>query len=129
MANELAKQHSPLVLATRALIGSIALVDFGHAPWRLVMAVCCAIIINKMLKADKGNELTKSLLNLLYNIIRVGSVKVSATQRSYFDKHANLVLKLLAKSTPLAWKKRQLQRNLPLVLNIAASCPRVVGSS
>ena len=85
--------------------------------------------VGKLLKNEsKQLEVTKSLLNLLHNIVRVGSVEVSETQRQFFDKHTNLVLKLLAKSTPLAWKKRQLQRNVPLVLNIAASCPFVAGS-
>ena len=72
-------------------------------------------------------ELTKSLLNLLHNIVRVGSVNVTPTQRKFFDKHSDLVLGLLSKSKSLRWKKAQLEQNIPLVLNIAASCPRVVG--
>jgi hypothetical protein len=86
--------------------------------------------IKRRLKDESGRlELTKSLLNLLYNIVKVGSVPVSETQKRFFDRNATLVLKLLNKSTSLKWKKQQLQRNAALVLNIAASCPTVAGSS
>lgn len=72
---------------------------------------------------------TKSLLNLLYNIVQVGSVPVSQTQKAYLDSHSELVLALLTKTRSLKWKKTQLERNPALVINIAASCPTVAGSS
>lgn len=72
-------------------------------------------------------EITKSLLNLLYNIVHIGSVPVSPTQKAYFDKHSQLVFDLLKKSKSLKWKKAQLENNVSLVINIAASCPTVAG--
>ena len=72
-------------------------------------------------------EVTKSLLNLLENIIRVGSVPVSQTQKAYFDKHSEVVLHLLGSRKSIAWKKKVLEEDISLVLNIAASCP--AGSS
>jgi len=84
--------------------------------------------LRQLLKSESRQlELSKSLLNLLHNIIRVGSVPVSETQKRFFDKNANLVLKLLDRRQPLAWKKSQLERNAALVLNIASSCPVVAG--
>ncbi len=77
---------------------------------------------------SKQLEVTKSLVNLLHNIIRVGSVPVSTTQRTYFDKHADKVWSLLSKTTSLHQKKKTLESNIDLVLNIAASCPTVDGS-
>ena len=73
-------------------------------------------------------ELTTSLLNLLHNIVRVGSVPVTATQKSYFNAHSKLVLKLLNRKVPIDWKKKELEKNISLVINIAASCPTVAGS-
>ena len=73
-------------------------------------------------------ELTTSLLNLLHNIVRVGSVPVTATQKSYFNTHSKLVLKLLNRKVPIDWKKKELEKNISLVINIAASCPTVAGS-
>lgn len=72
-------------------------------------------------------EVTKSLLNILYNIIIVGSIPCTTTQRSFFDKNADLVLQLLSRARPLHWKKQALQENISLVINIAASCHTVDG--
>ncbi len=84
--------------------------------------------VRRMLKNESRQlELTKSLLNLLHNIVIVGSVPVSPTQKAFFDAHSNLVLSLTSKSKSLKWKKDQLEKNVALVLNIAASCPIVAG--
>ena len=66
---------------------------------------------------------TKSLLNLLYNIVIVGSLPVSRLQKTFLDHHSDLVLDLLSSSKSLAWKKAALEANVKLVLHIAASCP------
>jgi len=85
--------------------------------------------VKKLLQSESGQlEFTKSLLNLLHNIVVVGSVPVSSTQKAFFDSHSNLVLSLLSKSKSLSWKKHQLEKNVALIINIAASCPTVAGS-
>ena len=85
--------------------------------------------VRRLFKAESNQlELTKSLLNLLYNIVIVGSVPVSPTQKAFFDAHSNLVLSLTSKSKSLKWKKAKLEKNVALVLNIAAACPIVAGS-
>ena len=43
-------------------------------------------------------------------------------------EHSDLVLDLLSPKKSLKWKKRQLENHIPLVINIAASCPTVAGS-
>jgi len=76
--------------------------------------------------ADK--EVTKSLLNLLHNIIRVASVPVSLSQRQFFDDNSAIVLKLLNKSISLSWKKREFEQKPEFAIQIAASCPTTNGS-
>ena len=84
--------------------------------------------VKKILKGESNKyEITKSLLNLLHNIVVVGSLPVSKTQRAYFDSNAELVLQLLSSSKSLTWKKSVFETNTPIVLNIAASCPTVAG--
>ena len=81
--------------------------------------------IRRILQGESRRfEVTKSLLNLLYNIVTVGSVAVSDGQRAYFDKNTELVWLLLSSSISLARKKASLEENISLVVNIAASCPR-----
>ena len=72
-------------------------------------------------------EVTKSLLNLLHNIVLVGSVTVSQEQKEVIDKHADLVWLLLSKSKSLKWKRRALADNIDLVVCIS-SCPTTAGS-
>ncbi len=85
--------------------------------------------VRKLLTSESPKlEVTKSLLNLLYNIVTVGSVPVSVTQKTYFDQHSEIVLELLGKGS-LKRKKTILEKDEALVINIAASCPTVAGSS
>ncbi len=79
-------------------------------------------------KESSDLEVSKSLLNLLFNIVIVGSLPVTVTQKAFFDQHSDLVHELLGRRS-LKWKKAQLEKDIGLVLNIAASCPTVVGSS
>lgn len=72
-------------------------------------------------------EVTKSLLNILYNIVIVGSIPPTTTQRAFFDNHSDLVFQLVSNSKALHWKKQALLENIPLVINIAASCHTVGG--
>lgn len=68
-------------------------------------------------------ELTKSLLNLLFNIVKVESVEATGRQKEVLEKYEAVVWTLLAPSLSLAAKKRLLQQNIPLVIAIAESCP------
>jgi hypothetical protein len=104
------------------------------------MEGCDSALISRLLQVSRADvrrllknestqlELTKSLLNLLHNIVIVGSVPVSPIQKAFFDAHSNLVLLLTSKSKSLKWKKTKLEKNIALVLNIAAACPIAAGS-
>jgi hypothetical protein len=83
--------------------------------------------VRKILKAEgRQFEVTKSLLNLLYNLVKVGSIPVSSHQREFLDERAGSVLSLLSDGKNLEQKKKILLSQPELVLNIAASCPSVV---
>ena len=66
---------------------------------------------------------TKSLLNLVYNAVVVGSIPVSRIQRQILDENSSIVWQLISTKRSIAWKKRLLVRNPNLVLTIAALCP------
>ena len=84
----------------------------------------------KVLKTESPLfEITKSLLNLLYNAVIVGSLPVSQTQKDYFDTNSQVVRSLLDQSKSIKWKKDILTRNPALIINIASLCPIVAGSS
>ncbi len=84
--------------------------------------------IRQILHSESSRlEVTKSLLDLVYNIVVVGSVPVAPVQKEYLDKHSDLVWHLLHTSKSLSSKKTLLEANIPLVVAIAASCPTVVG--
>jgi hypothetical protein len=86
--------------------------------------------VSLILKGETNNfQVTRSLLNLLHNAVIVGSLPVSHTQRQFFDSKADLVRQLLSNSKSLAWKKALLIGHPALVINIAALCPTVAGSS
>ena len=72
---------------------------------------------------SKDLEITKSLLNLLHNIVNMGSVPVSRSQKDFFDSHAGIVNELLSSKKSLQVKKKLLESNISLTINIAGSCP------
>ena len=86
----------------------------------------------KVLETLKGEskdlEVTKSLLNILVNLVEVGSLPVSKYQRQFLDSHAQVVLRLLSPKTSLREKKSILQGSLDLARAIALACPTAVGS-
>lgn len=85
--------------------------------------------VSSILKSESSqNEVTKSLLNLLYNAVIVGSLPVSVTQKSFFDNNSLLVHNLLDNSKSIKVKKELLQKHPSLVINIASLCPTVAGS-
>jgi len=67
--------------------------------------------------------LTKSLLNLVYNAVVVGSIPVSRIQRQILDENKSIVWQFLSPKSSLAWKKRLLVKNPNLALTIATLCP------
>ena len=73
-------------------------------------------------------KVTKSLLNLLYNIVIVGSVPTSVVQKVYFDQHSKLVWQLLSSSNTLRWKNEQFKKNIQFTKKVASTCPTVGGS-
>lgn len=68
-------------------------------------------------------ELTKSLLNLIHNIVKVQSVEPTERQKQVFGHYEELVWQLLHPGLPLSTKKRLLEENVPLVVAVAESCP------
>ena len=68
-------------------------------------------------------EVTKSVLNVLYNIVSIGSIPISGATKSYLDNNSDLVLDLVSKSKPLWWKRQQLKRNPALAKIVAKTCP------
>lgn len=83
--------------------------------------------ISKIFAAEGAQlEVTKSLLNLLFNLVKVGSIPVSTHQKEFFDQRTSSVLNLLSDTKSLQQKKKILQKDPELVINIAASCPSVV---
>lgn len=107
----------------------------------IVMEGCDVDIISKIAKTPRAQvqrilkfesdhlEITRSLLNLLYNAVIVGSLPVSSTQKAYFDSNAEQVRHLIGTSKSIIWKKQELTENSALTINIAALCPTVAGSS
>ena len=68
-------------------------------------------------------ELTKSLLNILYNIVTVRSIDPHPGERPVFENNADLIWYLVRPSVEVKNKKPLLLANIPLVLAIAKSCP------
>ena len=95
-------------------------IDFG-AVRRLTNLGAQEVV--RLLNDDKDFRLTKSLTNLLYNIVSVGSVRVSRLQKEYFEQFTMPVLDLLSSKRSLLHKKKLLQRHPDLVFRIAESCP------
>ena len=82
-----------------------------------------AQIIHTLRSESRELEITKSLLNVLHNIVVVQSIEVPKTQQDYFNKHEELVWYLLS-SNSLKSKKAVLENNHHLVACIAYSCPK-----
>lgn len=79
--------------------------------------------VKQILVGESANlEITKSILNLLHNIVVVGSVPVSTTQREFLDSNTKLVLDLLSRRKTLQSKRQILLKNPNLAIAISASC-------
>lgn len=97
-----------------------------NVPILAQLANASASIIRSTLKSDDYTfEVTKSLVNVLYNLVIVGSIPADSYTKSFLDRKAQLVLALVSRSKPLWWKHQQLIHNPALVQVIAKSCPNV----
>ena len=67
-------------------------------------------------------DLTKALVNVLYNLCVVQSIETEASEKKVFEKYQDVIRPLLSKKTSLAAKKELLQANVPLVLALARTC-------
>ena len=88
-----------------------------------------AVALQILKSESRELEITTSLLNIVHNVVEVGSIVVSRHQKEIYERYVDLVLCLLSPNYTLSWKKRALEANLPLVLVIANSCPPVDVSS
>ena len=80
-------------------------------------------LILSIIKAEgRDLEITKSLLNLLYNIVVVQSIEASTDQKKLFEQKEQLIWNLLDSSISLLTKKKLLEKNLDLTASIAKSC-------
>ena len=84
--------------------------------------------IAEVLANESSNlEITKSLLNILFNICFTRAVPLTRRQRALFKDYDKLAVELLTgarkQSAALRDKKRLLQRNPALVKLIAETCP------
>ena len=71
-------------------------------------------------------EVTKSLLNILFNICFTKAVPLTQRQKNAFKVHHKLVVEILTDARDpanLVEKKRLLEQNPELVQLIAATCP------
>lgn len=68
-------------------------------------------------------ELSKSLINILFNVCFTRAIDLSQKLKKRFRQFDRLCLQLLDVSKDLSEKKRLLEENPELVLLIAEACP------
>ena len=71
---------------------------------------------------SKRLEVTKSVLNVLHNIVQVRNITLTERQKANFANHSKVV-KEIFKRRQLRAKKHLLLKNPELVRLIAGSCP------
>ena len=71
-------------------------------------------------------ELTKSLVNLLWNIVRSKSIRPTKATRRAIERNEAIVWQLLGCSASLATKTRLLVEHPDLVYALSRSCPKPV---
>jgi hypothetical protein len=69
-------------------------------------------------------ELTRSLLNVLYNLVKVQSLEPSPSQRKALETHEAIVWPLLSPRISLQKKKALFEENISLAIAVAESCRR-----
>ena len=80
--------------------------------------------IHHLLESDSPRryDLTKALVDVLFNLCVVESIETEEKQKNIFEKYVDIIRKLLSKKTSLSAKKKLLQANAPLVLALAETC-------
>lgn len=80
--------------------------------------------IKKLIVSESSRlEITKSLLNVLHNIVRTRTIHLSNRQKNSFTNFTDQVHQILGKKS-LGSKRRILLANPGLAKLIAKSCPR-----
>ena len=67
-------------------------------------------------------DLTKALVDVLYNLCVVQSIDAEEDQRKVFEDAEDVIRQLLSKKVSLAAKKNLLQENVRLVVALAETC-------
>ena len=67
-------------------------------------------------------DLTKALVDVLFNLCVVGSIETGDDQKKVFEKNLQVIRSLVSKKTSLKTKKTLLQANVSLVLALAETC-------
>ena len=87
-------------------------------------------LILSIIKAEgRELEITKSLLNILYNIVVVESIEATPEQKKIFELKEGIIWHLLDSNVPLLKKKRVLEKNIDIAACIAKSCQETDWSS
>lgn len=89
---------------------------FALLPSARVRALLCS--------ESKGLELTRSILNLIHNIVNIQSLEPTKRQKKVFEAHIEVIAQLLHKRLSLRKKKALLEANIELAIAAAASCRR-----
>lgn len=72
---------------------------------------------------DKNLELTRGLINIVFNLCRVQSIHPTDNQKRVFAEKIGLIEKLLSPRLSLKSKHNLLLGNISLALVITESCP------
>ena len=73
-------------------------------------------------ESPRRYDLTKALVDVLYNLCVVCSIETDDDQKKVFERHLDIIRRLLSKKTSLSSKKKLLQANVPLILALAETC-------
>lgn len=84
--------------------------------------------IKKVLKTESRNlEITKSLLNILHNIVNSGYIRIGYRKRKFFEDYTQTVLFLTSKKVSIVQKKKILLKNVAIISAIANTCLSIAG--
>ena len=77
-----------------------------------------------ILESDRPRryDLTKALVDVLYNLCVLESIEAEVTQKKVFEKYQHVIRPLLSKKFSLGRKKKLLQANGALVIALAETC-------
>ena len=73
-------------------------------------------------ESPRRYDLTKALVDVLYNLCVVRSIETGEKQQKVFEKYVDVIRPLVTKKTSLRAKKNLLQANIPLVMAVVETC-------